>query len=382
MEGKNLVEIVIMQCLTKKWCNILNISKLSQFPRSIELNTLKKFHTDICHSKNIKTKNEAKDIMLASVTKLTKDIDSKINSNNVLLTNPDVYFKIYFNIILGKSIFNDNFIKDIVNKFDYSKKVLDILNELKPGAIAALDENQKELAINNAINNDIYEDLKFIITLSINREQLSKISMYLNCNNDKESIVNKIEEITETNIFQYVNVKELKNISKTFGLSPASKKEDIIKNIEAETVKYSNDIRNMNPNILNNFLSLVLLSDEALSSVATKAKIPLEQNKLSLLINLSKHSSTKIISKKTISKAIKEEVWQKYMGNVFSSKCYCCNECTITSTSFSAGHVLSEKEGGEVTVDNLRPICLNCNLKMGTEHMFTYAKRVFGRQLI
>lgn len=37
--------------------------------------------------------------------------------------------------------------------------------------------------------------------------------------------------------------------------------------------------------------------------------------------------------------------------------------------SFHCGHVISEKNNGEITVDNLRPICQNCNSSMGTTDM-------------
>ena len=36
---------------------------------------------------------------------------------------------------------------------------------------------------------------------------------------------------------------------------------------------------------------------------------------------------------------------------------------------FHTGHYISEANGGEVKLDNLRPICKGCNLSMGTTNM-------------
>lgn len=59
-------------------------------------------------------------------------------------------------------------------------------------------------------------------------------------------------------------------------------------------------------------------------------------------------------------------MWKKYIGEeIGKSKCYCCQSNDVTQMSFHAGHVVSEKDGGEISVENLRPICQNCNLSMG-----------------
>jgi hypothetical protein len=43
--------------------------------------------------------------------------------------------------------------------------------------------------------------------------------------------------------------------------------------------------------------------------------------------------------------------------------------------------VIAESKGGEMTVENLRPICATCNTSMKTEHMFDFKKRCgFGKK--
>ena len=82
--------------------------------------------------------------------------------------------------------------------------------------------------------------------------------------------------------------------------------------------------------------------------------------------------------KEPIPAAIKTLVWNKYIGEkVAEAKCMCCRVTTISMRHHVAGHIVSEKYGGGVTVDNLRPICANCNLSMGTMNMNEYIEK-FG----
>ena len=74
--------------------------------------------------------------------------------------------------------------------------------------------------------------------------------------------------------------------------------------------------------------------------------------------------------KKPIPSTVKRLVWNKYIGeNIGKYKCYCCKLTDITQLSFHCGHVISEKKGGQIDVNNLRPICQNCNSSMGFKNM-------------
>lgn len=75
-------------------------------------------------------------------------------------------------------------------------------------------------------------------------------------------------------------------------------------------------------------------------------------------------------NKKTISASKKRDVWYTYIGkDVGSSKCLCCKNEEIIQINFHCGHIISEKDGGTLNIDNLRPICSKCNLSMGSENM-------------
>lgn len=79
---------------------------------------------------------------------------------------------------------------------------------------------------------------------------------------------------------------------------------------------------------------------------------------------------------KNLSKVIRQLVWNKYIGERNGlGKCWCCRNKTISAFEFEAGHVIARANGGEDTVENLRPICSLCNKSMGKENMIEYQKR-------
>jgi hypothetical protein len=83
--------------------------------------------------------------------------------------------------------------------------------------------------------------------------------------------------------------------------------------------------------------------------------------------------------RKNIPKHIKTLVWNKYIGSaIATAKCVCCRQEDIKVQSFHCGHVLAESKGGDMTINNLRPICAPCNLSMGTRSMNEFTSEFFG----
>jgi hypothetical protein len=92
--------------------------------------------------------------------------------------------------------------------------------------------------------------------------------------------------------------------------------------------------------------------------------------------NKEPENKDKPYKKKHISATLKRLVWNKYIGeSIGKAKCYCCKTTDITQLSFHCGHVIPEYEGGYTTLDNLRPICQNCNSSMGTQNMNEFMKQ-------
>lgn len=72
--------------------------------------------------------------------------------------------------------------------------------------------------------------------------------------------------------------------------------------------------------------------------------------------------------KKIISPKLRIQVWLKEFGNNDSGICphiNCNNIIHNGKNGFHCGHIISEFNGGETTLDNLKPICPDCNFKMG-----------------
>ncbi len=95
-------------------------------------------------------------------------------------------------------------------------------------------------------------------------------------------------------------------------------------------------------------------------------KLPTE-----LTENTDKTETKKIKKKKEkIPAAVRKIVWNTYIGKDNPiDKCLCCSSEDISITNFECGHIKSEKNGGEVTIENLRPICGNCNKSIGGNNM-------------
>ena len=76
---------------------------------------------------------------------------------------------------------------------------------------------------------------------------------------------------------------------------------------------------------------------------------------------------------------LRYQVWEKYIGKYLKAKCFCCRTKTITPftyyQTFQAGHIISDCNGGKTTIENLLPICRDCNMHMGGENWDDYAER-------
>ena len=86
--------------------------------------------------------------------------------------------------------------------------------------------------------------------------------------------------------------------------------------------------------------------------------------------------------KKKIPKVVRAKVWENTMGKKGTGKCYVCNEFQITPFNFNCGHIIPESKGGTLDIDNLRPICSECNSRMGTQNMKSYKKNHYPQKNI
>lgn len=71
--------------------------------------------------------------------------------------------------------------------------------------------------------------------------------------------------------------------------------------------------------------------------------------------------------RKSFSKSKRAKVWDNVIGTkIGCTKCPCCNNHEITQLNFEIGHKISKRRGGSDSLDNLSPVCSDCNKSMGT----------------
>ena len=73
--------------------------------------------------------------------------------------------------------------------------------------------------------------------------------------------------------------------------------------------------------------------------------------------------------KQKIPLAVKQNVWVTNFGEVYKHKCYVdwCHR-VMTVFEFEVGHNIPESKGGTLDLNNLRPICHQCNIGMGNQY--------------
>jgi len=71
-----------------------------------------------------------------------------------------------------------------------------------------------------------------------------------------------------------------------------------------------------------------------------------------------------------ISKKLKHDVWVHWFKDSESAACPCGT--TITEEENHCGHIVARAKGGRTVVENLRPVCASCNLRMKTRNLNEY----------
>ena len=84
---------------------------------------------------------------------------------------------------------------------------------------------------------------------------------------------------------------------------------------------------------------------------------------------------TSSYKKERIPAAVRNAVWLKWVEDKNAAKCYCCKLESITNANWHCGHIISEKNGGAIHLNNLRPICAGCNSSMGKMNMHDFMKK-------
>lgn len=82
--------------------------------------------------------------------------------------------------------------------------------------------------------------------------------------------------------------------------------------------------------------------------------------------------------KKQIPQSVRIAVWDTYIGRaVGETNCTVCNTAKISQFNFHCGHIIAERNGGDISIENLRPICKSCNSSMRTTNLEEYKQQYF-----
>ena len=82
--------------------------------------------------------------------------------------------------------------------------------------------------------------------------------------------------------------------------------------------------------------------------------------------------------RRSIPKKIRGLVWKEHFGESMTGACFCCKKKLEALDDWHAGHIVSHANGGKDGVANLRPVCISCNLSMGTENMDEFKARCYS----
>jgi 5-methylcytosine-specific restriction endonuclease McrA len=76
--------------------------------------------------------------------------------------------------------------------------------------------------------------------------------------------------------------------------------------------------------------------------------------------------------RRPISKAFRAKIWFSYNFGFKDGRCYTCGRKQHLYDPWEVSHVVSHADGGEETLENLRPCCKDCNMKMGEQNLYEF----------
>lgn len=133
------------------------------------------------------------------------------------------------------------------------------------------------------------------------------------------------------------------------------------------------------PTYQNHYIPLILLKRELQEHKDIKFNIE-ENLHESAILKDKIHTLSISDQKKILKKNLREKVWETF-GNakdddINSGKCYCCDKTIrLDDMSTEFGHIKPKCKDGKYTIDNIRPVCIQCNRGKGgmhDMHMYEY----------
>jgi hypothetical protein len=322
-----------------------------------------------------------------------KESPNNLFKNNELGELRNIYFK-FFSVIkneLEKNSVTKNdsyhFSNNVVNGFQMNQNSKSMNDFLKNNLsiINGFVKESKEIISKNAeiLLSDDFKFKESDFTDSLNNFNSEKLEFYLyklqsdvfikwKNNNDNSNYYDDINELNKIlNKFKKsYNNSDILIVSNSmiYGLDNSSKVE-LIKFFEGIINKYSK---------LDKIKKKVRKTSSEIKEKPNKKdekKEAVNEVKSKKEKESSEESKPKKKTKEKIPATVKNSLWRKYFGENINGVCQCCKVEPISIKNFDCGHIVSEKNGGSVTIDNLKPICRLCNSSMGTMNMQEFVNK-------
>lgn len=258
--------------------------------------------------------------------------DNKYSNSNIKIEKP-----IIKNNEISKK--NREILSDYYNKNNNNPKYEDYMKTIKKNI-----SNNKELTEN---------DIRKVIYEYNNKKGILADTL--------DNFINKFEEMYQIDEDILSNIDDIKCIIEQI-------------NIENKLVIESFDIRKF----IDKFKNFIGFK-ENLSNIYVDILMEYYNNKINK--NNNTNTNKNIVDespkkKQSVAKVLKDNVWNKYIGiKIGQTNCLCCKTNKISQSNFHCGHFISESKGGKTDIDNLRPICSNCNLSMGAQNMDKFMEK-------
>jgi len=168
-------------------------------------------------------------------------------------------------------------------------------------------------------------------------------------NNDETELINKDED--------YIN--------------------DMIKKIDKKQKEFFSKCNYLEISLDPNKIKLYMLGSKEIELIKINICMFLKRNNFIDYIGSSSVPKHFEIDTEPISEDLRKKVWYKEFGDYNSGKCpiYNCQTPVLDRTKLNGwhcGHLISRKNGGFTVVNNLRPICSGCNIRMSSTNWDEY----------
>ena len=87
--------------------------------------------------------------------------------------------------------------------------------------------------------------------------------------------------------------------------------------------------------------------------------------------------TTESYQRNSIPTSVRKNLWKNYFGDNFTGVCNVCRK-EININDFEAGHIISFANGGSDNIDNLVPLCRDCNRSMGKQNLDEFKKEYYN----